>query len=436
VVNTEGNVMNSPDPWRVMQSSPPASTMVVPAPSWGHPFFGHGYPQGFAGGISPAWEQGFERGTSVFVGAEPPAHGPAIERRTGLTAEVAPVVAPATGGFTVHVELDDHQRLHAAICVDGKCYKTAIDLAPVIAAVMTKIAQYHIDLHKAMPSQTPVISGDVVVCSIDRAVGAAGDALIEALLDQHTRVACAGWLDDLGSAIKGAGVGLYQGVTETLQKYKGPITEAATQAAASYGGPAAGAAASQLVGPGIDSAANLGKDTPQKAAAEQQAQTDPLAAAALSAAKEVAAKTITAYYVTETAKQAAAGEPAAQQQISQVVQDAEKGDPVAHAVAPLVAHGFSTAIAARRPNSPESYQQVASHAVWRAHQQYQQRSGGVPALALGYLRLGRRQKVYLFHTPREAQGWYARLSPGQYSYAALFKTRNLGMPFAENFGTA
>jgi hypothetical protein len=466
------------------------------------------------------------------------------ERRPGLTAEVAPAIAPGTGGFTSQVDLDAHQCLHAKICVDGKCYERSVDLAPAIAAVMAKFAQYHADLHAAeaaahaLPQLPPgfdrppsvgagcgaktysgvtqatlktildtlhkdgatitgqnpwdvvthehgvefrgtwdataqtlivevtdsdfivpcssiwdaldpmlqnlgarprvsgeLVSGEVVIGAVERVVSFAGNELIGAMLDQHVSVACAGWLDDIGSAIKSAGVGLYRGVTETVQKLKGPITQAAVAAASKYGGPAAGEAAAQLVGPVIDTAANLGKDTPQKAAAEQQAQTDPQVATALAVAKEAAAKTIAAYHVTETAKQAAAGEPAAQQKIAQVTQDAEQGDPVAKAVTPLVAHGFSHAIATRRPGSPESYQHHASRAVARADQRYRQQNGGAFPPVLGYVRTAdRHQKTYFFKALEDAQSWYAALVPGQYSYAALFAAGNLGTPFAESFG--
>jgi hypothetical protein len=54
---------------------------------------------------------------------------------------------------------------------------------------------------------------------------------------------------------------------------------------------------------------------------------------------------------------------------------------------------------------------------------------------LGYLRVGRHQKVYLFRAPQEAQSWYGSLSPSQYSYVALFAPNNLGTPYAENFGS-
>lgn len=282
----------------------------------------------------------FYHETRPFVGAAP------NDLPAKLTASVAPVIAPGAGGFTARLKLDDKQRLHAAMYVDGKCYNGSIDLAAAIAILLTKLAQYHTHLHAAMPPQGPVVSGDAMLSAVDRLVTAAGDSLINQLSSRHAAVACAGWLDDIGDAVKGAGTSVFHGVQTTVQKLKAPITAAAVTYATSWGGPAAGEAASQLVGPIIDSAANLGKDTPAKAAAEQQAKTDPATAQALAIAKGAAAHTIAAYHVVETAQQAAAGNPVAQQQVVQVVQDAKKGDPVASAVAPLIQHSFS-GVAAR-----------------------------------------------------------------------------------------
>ena len=43
-------------------------------------------------------------------------------------------------GITFKKELDANQVLHVEICVDGKCYRTSMDLGPAIAMVMEKIA--------------------------------------------------------------------------------------------------------------------------------------------------------------------------------------------------------------------------------------------------------------------------------------------------------
>lgn len=414
--------MNSLDPWRVMQSSPSAPTMVVPAPYWGHPFYGQGIPQGWAGGFSPTWEQGLARGTNVFVGQVVPASAavPALS----LTDQVAPVAAPTRNGFSARFSLDEKQHLHAEVCVDGACYRGVIDLGPTIAMVMARIARFHTGLHTT-------VSGEGALGTIDYAVGVAGEAMVEALLGKHAKTVSAGFLDDLGNAFKSAGGSVFHGVTGTLQKLKGPITVAATAAATVYGGPIAGAAAAKLVGPVIDSAANLGKDTPKKAAAEQQAQTDPQMADALAVAKKAAAETITAFHVSETAHQAAAGEPVAQQQIHDVVQAAERGDPAAHAIVPFVKHGFSRAIAARRPGALPAYRRRATNAVRRAAAR-----GGFPQSVFGYLHAGGHHQVIPFRTPQEARRWFAALVPDQYNYGALFLAQNLSVPWAENLGMA
>jgi len=418
--------MRSPDPWSVMQPG------FVPEAYYGHPFYRE----------VPSWLTRKDLGApadrqrqlfdGAFVGADwnrsatmRPYIG-AEAQRGDLTTALAPAIAPATGGITFRKELDDKQVLHVEICVDGKCHKASMDLAPAIALVMQKMAQWHASQHSLHD-----VPSTVVVGAVDSAVAAAGDAMVASLLDRHVTIACSGFLDDIGSALKGAATSVYHDVANTVQELKGPITAAATTAATSLGGPLAGAAAAKLVGPVIDTAANFGKPTPAKAAAEQAAKTDPQAAAALQTAKQAAAHTIAAYHVTATAQKAAAGHPVAQRQIAQLAQDAERGDPMAHAAVPLVANAFGSAVEDRRG----SYQHHASRAVARALQQYQQQYGRIPA-AIGYLRVGQHGKEYMFNSGEEAHAWYGSLSPDQYSYAAVFDARNPAAPVVENFGSA
>ena len=355
-------------------------------------------------------------------------------KRTDLSATVAPILAPGAGGFSAKLDLDDKQVLHAAICIDGKCYSTDVDLAPAIAAVLAKIASYHADLHAAMPAAA--VSGDLVLGAVDRAVDAAGRQVVTELIGRHVSVACSGWLDDIGNALKGAGSSVYHSVAETVQKLKEPITAAAAAAATGIGGPLAGAAASQLVGPIIDTAANLGQPTPEKKAIDQAAKTDPAVAQALATAKEAAAHTIAAYHVQETATQAAAGHPGAQAQIAQVVRDAEAGDPRAHAVVPLVASGFSAKHGRHRHHhrGPDVYRKHAIQAAQQAVQQAQQ--AGRPPLAVGYVNTGRRQhQTYFFNVLPEAMNWIASLSPNAFRYAAVFDARNPTVPVNERLGS-
>ena len=57
---------NSLDPWRVMQAGTYVTDMVVPDARYAHPFYGYGYPQGWA--TPPLSGDGLQRG--VFVGAD------------------------------------------------------------------------------------------------------------------------------------------------------------------------------------------------------------------------------------------------------------------------------------------------------------------------------------------------------------------------------
>jgi hypothetical protein len=60
---------------------------------------------------------------------------------------IAGEIAPAAGGITIKTELDASQRLHASICVDGKCYQGSANLSGAIAAVMAKLAHTHAQWH-------------------------------------------------------------------------------------------------------------------------------------------------------------------------------------------------------------------------------------------------------------------------------------------------
>ncbi len=72
------------------------------------------------------------------------------------------------------------------------------------------------------------------------------------------------------------------------------------------------------------------------AQAQQQAKVDPTAAVALDQAKKAVAHSAVAHHVHHMGRRAAAGQPGAQQQIQQVVADAQKGDPVAQEVLSLL----------------------------------------------------------------------------------------------------
>ena len=321
-------------------------------PGYGGPGFGYGYGYPFYGGRYGYPGYPFYSPFGPIIGADPtlplappidipPPSGTPIVRR-GLTAEVGPILAPATGGITVKKHLDDKQVLHVEICVDGKCHSTSMDLAPAIAMLMEKLTAWHTAQHTSQPVPSTVVS------TIGTAVAAAENLIVGALVSRHIDTIAAGWLGDIAGAFSSAAKGIAGGVASTFKKLKGPIGAAA--------GIAAAAGASLIPGVGVVAAplaAKLANDLVQSAAgdpaaqqavaqAAQQAQTDPATATALNQATKAVANSTAAYHVQETAKKAALGDPAAQQQIVQVADDAQKGDPAAQAVASLVANAMKS----------------------------------------------------------------------------------------------
>lgn len=94
------------------------------------------------------WGRRFDRWGRPVLGAEPPP-------RDGVLAEVAPVLAPATGGIQAAFDLDRNYRLTANVTVDGTTYRGAVDLGPAIKALLAKLAAYHQSLH----AQGTVVGG-------------------------------------------------------------------------------------------------------------------------------------------------------------------------------------------------------------------------------------------------------------------------------------
>jgi hypothetical protein len=197
---------------------------------------------------------------------------------------------------------------------------------------MAKIAQYHAHLHDgSMPApHLAKVSGEFAIGAVDRAVDAAADELIGALVDRHYRVGSI--FDDIGNAFAGLGETVLHGVQDTVHALKGPITAAASVAATAIPGvgPIVAPMAAQLVGPILDTATNLGRPAhPAVTAAQQRAKTDPHTAQALAAARAAAAHTAAAFHVASTAHQASAGNPNALQQITQLAGKALQGNSTA-----------------------------------------------------------------------------------------------------------
>ena len=362
--------MKSLDPWDPILTD--ASGEVV----WPQPYYGHSFYQEV-----PSWIHYGDNGTrrllfdGAFIGADVPsagagdalqtlevatmmqpyvytghrmgAEGPppsaapgGAEPRRGLLAEVAPLVAPATGPISVKKVLDERQTLHVEICVDGKCYRTSMNLGPAIAMVMEKLAQWHRDQHAAMDTHpalhppAPVMTD--VVGAVDDAIAAAGDAMADTLVCHHVDVMLGGFFDDIGSAIGG-----------TLRELGPVISTVATGVATYYGGPEAGAAAAKLAPVVTNLQANLldPKGDPSKKAAAQQslqrvnqvAQTDPRATQALAAAHQAVRDTAIAYHVKGAVDRAVTGDATAQRDVNAVVQAADRGDPAARSTFEVMA---------------------------------------------------------------------------------------------------
>ena len=300
------------------------------------PGFGFGYP--LYGAYVPYGA--YRPYGGVFFGADTPAAPPPppADGRTGVLADVAPVVAPATGDVAVKKELDGKQVLHVEICVDGKCYRTSMDLAPAIAMLMEKLTRLHTASHAA--AQPPL---STVVSTVGNAIDVAGDAMADIMVGQHVATMTSGWLSDIGGAIGG-----------TLRKLQPIISTVATGVATAYGGPAAGAAAAKLSPMITGFQADLldPKGSPAKKAAaqaalaklQQQAAADPAKAKALAAANQAVKNTTVAYHVKDTAQQAAAGNAQAQTDINALVTAAEQGDPVAKSTFDVLAQTFAQQI--------------------------------------------------------------------------------------------
>lgn len=285
----------------------------------------------------------------VFFGADAPPSpdvAPPVvlpgPRRTGLTKELAPILAPATGGIMVNKHLDDKQVLHVEICVDGKCHRTSMDLAPAIALVMQKLVKWHEAQHAPVPPPQTVVS------TVQSAVGAAEDLIVGALVARHIDTVAAGILGDIAGAVKGAVSGVAGGVSSTFKKLKGPIGAAAGIAAAAGASaiPGVGAIAAPMAAKlANDLVQSVGGDSDAQkkvAQAAQQAKTDPAVALALDQATKAVANSTAAHHIKDTATKAAKGDAEAQQQIVKVADDAQKGDPAAKAVADLVANAMKS----------------------------------------------------------------------------------------------
>ena len=263
--------MNSLDPWRVIAINA-YGDVVRPRPRYQHPFYSE----------VPSWisyggeeEDGATR--QLFDGAFVGANYSGADMSNNK-------------GITFKKELDDRQVLHVEICVDGKCYRSSMNLAPAIAMIWAKLAEAHADFHRSMGG---ACRPSDATAAVDRAVSTAGDTLIGMLAYQHAVGHAGAYGDavgfDLFKDIGNALGGIANTVGGVLKTLKGPISLAAGAAATAFGGPAAGAIAANLAGSLVDAApgghpATQAAAQQNVAAAQQAALTNPTVQTALDAA--------------------------------------------------------------------------------------------------------------------------------------------------------
>jgi hypothetical protein len=250
--------------------------------------------------------------------------------------------------MTFDFDVDSSMCLHVAICVDGQCYEASTDLSAVLSEIARRIASEqkrgNDDASRDMSDQT------------DQAVESAGHMLVGALFDEHVGEITAGFFDSLKSAYQTVStpVTWFNKQVFKVLKYpplKAAVTTAASAVATAYGGPAAGAAAAQFVGPVIDSSAETGGDPlkhfedAKKEAVTQSASPEEAQAtiAAIDTAKTAIAQTAAAYHLTGTASAAASGDGQAAAKIAQLEQAASSGDSGAIQAMKIIAQAFAAA---------------------------------------------------------------------------------------------
>lgn len=258
-------------------------------------------------------------------------------------ADLGALIAPGSTGLTVKTCLGPDRQLHVSICIDGECYEGSVDLSEVLERIASGIASHHASLHMAPPhhvADDPDALEDTANAA-NAAVEAAGDLVVGALIDQHSTTLSAGWWHSLTHAV----YDVHHAVAKTVQKFKVPITIAATAVATYYGGPAGGQAAAKFTGPIIDAVANDFKTSKDAKAvvdaAHAAAQSDPRIAKALADAHKAVADTAAAYHLTSTAADAASGDPSAARKLIDLDRAAASGDTAAQRAMSVITQAFS-----------------------------------------------------------------------------------------------
>jgi hypothetical protein len=436
--------MNSLDPWRVIAIDAYNSEVIWPRARYQHPFYSE----------VPSWisyggeeEDGSTRllFDGAFVGANYPG-------------------ADMSGGITFKKELDDRQVLHVEICVDGKCHRASMNLAPAIAMVMAKLAESHADLHRSMGGACPPPDA---AAAVDRAVSTAGDTLIGMLAYRHavgrgggghnpytgtTHMAsdyAVGFdlFKDIGHALSSAA----NAVGGVLKDLKAPLSIAAGAAATYVGGPAAGPIAAQLTGALIDAApgghpATQAAAQQQIAAAKQAAQTNPTVQTALDAAHHATTQGTQAALGTTPAVQATPNTlAAAVQKFLPVATQAATGAGGAGISLPPELQSalstFSGLVGGGAPAVSSGWYDVVGSTVDDLRERARSFASTKPGNAVGVVQMADgRFQARGFRSLDDSIDWLSRLTGrrGDFTYAAVYERASDGTAWIrdEEFGSA
>lgn len=395
---------------------------------------------------------------------------------------VLPAIGPGSG-ISCQIDLDPASHvLYVTVQIDGRAYQTCADLSGDLAEVAHGVSYEHEAAHAANGvAAPPAGASPAAVSALDQraeqVVKSAGVALVGALYDQHANFISGGWFDSVTDAVSWISspvtkvtAMVTKPVAKTLRQFKGPISVAAGALATAYGGPLAGAAASQLTGPMLDSLAETGGDPTEFIRGIGKASGgDPQVKQALDVAQRAASHATAAYHVTATAADAAGGDQDSARKIAEIDALAGSGDLAAQQAMQIIAEVFS-ALGSRsatmsgkvtypqrgdvrttvppapraRPTARE-LRREAQDAVREARDQHGARVIGFARYDDGGTTVGpngnmvvRQQTVVVmpFSDPDEADDWFGQLAIGDIVYAAYYDARDptWPRPLNEKFG--
>lgn len=383
-----------------------------------------------------------------------------------------PAIGPRSG-ISCCMDFDEiGHLLRVSITVDGQTYQASTDLSADLAQVAQGVSAEHDAAHAARGTSPPPASASPAAVSelsarADEVVKSAGLALVGALYDQHANWISGGWFDSVTDAVSWISspvtkitAPVTKAVAGTLKQFKGPISVAAGALATAYGGPLAGAAASQLTGPLLDNLAETGGDPTEFVRGIRKASGgDPKVEEAMKIAQRAASHATAAYHLTDTAGRAAAGDPNAARKIAEVDSLAGAGDLAATQAMQIIfealrSRGFdlsssptvsgAAGVAGSRSTSRVRLRELRREAQEAAREAVAQSGGGV----VGFVRYDdggtsigpsghtvvRQQTVVTmpFEDVDAADDWFGQQSASEIVYAAYFDARDPAWPHALN----